>query len=82
MLYVCLWFLYLIGWHNWPYQRYDKGADDKRDDIERQTDFDVVRKTIPSNALHEQVRLIANRCAECGGRCNANADEEGHGVDT
>ena len=72
---MCMWFN-LIDRHNRPYHWYDKGADDKCDDVERQTDFDVVRETIASNALHKQVRLIANRCAECRRRSNANADEE------
>lgn len=60
----------------------DKDADDEDDDVERQADFGVIGETIASDALHKQVRLIANRGTEgCGGGYT-DTDEEGHRVNS
>ena len=71
-----------MDWDDGPNHGYDEDADEEDDDVQGQADFRIIGKAIASDALHEQVRLITNRGAEGCAGCHANADEEGHRVDS
>ena len=65
-----------------PYHWYDKYTYKEDYNIQWQTDFRVISEAIAADTLHEEVCLIANRCAEGCAGSYTNADEEGHRVDS
>ena len=63
-----------------PDLRYDEDADQEEDDVERQSHLDIVRELVPTDTLHQEVGLVANRRAESRRGRHTDTDEERHGV--